>query len=128
MKTIILDTNFLLVPGQVSLDIFEEIQRIMDEPYELAVLQGTLTELTTLSTTGKQIDQRAARLALQLIKHKALKIIPGSEAGYVDDLLVEKAQQNVVVATMDAALRRRILAKGSAIIGVRQKTHLYLRR
>ena len=45
MKKIILDTNFLLIPAQFKVDIFDEIDRIMIEKYQLFVLDKTIDEL-----------------------------------------------------------------------------------
>ena len=53
-KKVIIDTNFLLIPGQFMVDIFTEIQRILDFPYELYVVGETITELNRLVTVGKQ--------------------------------------------------------------------------
>ena len=93
MRRVLIDTNMLLVPGQFTLDIFTELDRVMDEPYETAILQGSLDELERIATgaagAGAE-DRRAARLAQLLIEHqrrmdrpaasrcKGLKILGGS--------------------------------------------------
>ena len=45
---IYLDTNFLLIPAQFKVDIFEEIERLMDKPYDLYVFDKSLKELEDL--------------------------------------------------------------------------------
>jgi rRNA-processing protein FCF1 len=126
----------LLVPAQFKVDIFSELDRIMEEPYELAVLQGTMDELKKLAA-GKTKDSQAAKLGLLLVGHqqkrdfaassgsncKALKIIPSSNNLYVDDAIVEIAEDEFV-ATNDSELKRRLLEKGIRVIYLKQQQHL----
>lgn len=125
MIRVLLDTNFLLLPGQFKVDIFTELERIMQEPFEIAVLESSIEELENLTKKGKSEDRRAAKLGLDLLKHKALKILPSSKQRCVDDLLVEMAGPALIVATQDAELRKRLKRKGAGVIGLRQKNHLY---
>ena len=73
MKTIILDTNFLMVPAQYKVDIFSEIERICGFSYELVVPDVVVKELEKIAAGQK--GKAAARMALQLIKFKGIKII-----------------------------------------------------
>ncbi|ENO12016.1 hypothetical protein MBGDC06_00279, partial [Thermoplasmatales archaeon SCGC AB-539-C06] len=72
MKKIILDTNFLLIPAQFKVDIFDEIDRIILEKYQLFVLDKTIDELKKIIADKKQKmrNRRAAKLGLQLLKSK----------------------------------------------------------
>jgi len=45
MKKIIIDTNALMAISELKIDIFAEVDKVCDFPYQLAVLQGTLDEL-----------------------------------------------------------------------------------
>ncbi|RME52857.1 hypothetical protein D6783_03525 [Candidatus Woesearchaeota archaeon] len=125
---VLLDTNILLLPGQCGIDIFTEIRRLLDQPHEICIVEPTLKELQTIQQTGKARDQRAAKLAADLIKHKALKTISCSTSRYADDALVELARPGVYVATQDAALQQRVKEKGGSVIGVRQRKYLFLKR
>lgn len=136
-KKIILDTNFLLIPGQFMVDIFSEIDRLMNEPYHLIVLDKTINELHKIAQ-GDSKDARAAKLALALIETKkadnptlwekilglkegkALKIVRASK-GYVDDAIVSFADDDTIVATQDAALKRRLK---TSVITLKQKKYL----
>ena len=139
MRKVIVDTNMLLVPGQFKVDIFSELERVMDEPYELIILKESLTELQKI-IDGKETsgaDKQAAKLALLLIDHqgkrdsaastrsncKALKIISGSQDKYVDDAIVEIAEDEFV-ATNDSGLKTRLLDKGVRVIYLKQQQHL----
>ena len=53
MHKIILDTNFLLIPPTLKIDIFSEIEKIMGEPYRLYILDMSIDELNNISKTQK---------------------------------------------------------------------------
>ncbi len=124
-KKVIIDTNFLLIPGQFRVDIFTEIGRIMQEQYVLYIIDKSLKELNNIVITGKQKDRFAAKLALALAIQKNLKTLHsfGSKKS-VDDIIVSKADKDTIVATQDKALRERLKEKGAKIIGLRQQKYL----
>lgn len=127
MRKIILDTNFLLIPGRFGLDIFDELGRIVDFPYETSVLEGTIRELQGIeaSKTQKGADKRAAKLALSLIKAKDLTIIESPPDEDVDTCILNHAvKDSAVVATQDGGLKRRLEIQNIPRIVLRQKNHL----
>ena len=124
MKHIILDTNFLMLPGQMKVDIFSELERICPFRYTLFVLDKTLEEIATIQKKGSGKDKRNANLALQLLKHKQVKIIPTTSKDYVDDLLVA---QEGIIATQDQGLKRRLKALGKSYITLHHKNYLVLK-
>jgi uncharacterized protein len=117
MIRIILDTNFLLVPAQLKLDIFAEFERIMEEPYKLFVLEETLEELRKIR--GK--DAPAAKVGLALVQAKDLNIITNLREKTVDDELLLLSREGYRIATQDAALRRRV---GKGVFIVRQRKRI----
>ncbi len=120
MKRIILDTNFILAIGQFHIDIFSELQRICNFPYEIFVLDKTLVELEKLiNSDSKQRDRFAAKLALDLIKDRVS--ILKTPNGYVDDLLVKLSDKSTIIATQDKELKKRL--KGG-LITIKQKKYL----
>lgn len=124
-KKVILDTNFLLIPGQFMVDIFTETEKLMQEPFVLCVIDKSLKELNQVVVTGKEKDRFAAKLALVLVIQKNLKTLHsfGSKKS-VDDIIVKKADSSTIVATQDKALRERLKEKGAMIIGLRQQKYL----
>ncbi len=124
MKYIVLDTNFLLIPAQLRVDIFEEIDRIRQEPYQLFVLADTLQELEYIAKNGGQKEKAQVKLANALIKTKNIKIVGSDQDTPVDDQLVELSKKGYTIATQDVALRRRIK---SNLILLRQKKYLIYR-
>ena len=126
-KKVILDTNFLLIPGQFKIDIFTQIDMLMNEPFVLCVVDKTITELNKLAATGREKDRFASKLALVFIRQKNLKTLRsfGSRKS-VDDIIVKKADSNTFIATQDKALRQRLRQKKAKVIGMRQKKYLVI--
>ncbi|MFW5990927.1 MAG: PIN domain-containing protein [Nanoarchaeota archaeon] len=119
---VILDTNFLMIPGQVGTDVFEEVPNAFSKPVKLFVCSGSLKELEELTTKGKGADKRAAKLALQLVDFRDPEVIETGEK-HVDDALVELANEGYWVATQDLELKRRL----KNFIYMRQKKFIEIR-
>jgi len=123
-RKVVLDTNFLMIPGHFGIDIFEELQKRLDFPFKVYVLRQTLDELESIIKKGSGKDKTAARIAEQLIKTQNINIIDYGE-DYVDDTLVKLSEQDYIIATQDKELKARI--KHKKII-LRQKKYLKLVR
>jgi len=121
MKKIILDTNFLLIPHNFKVDIFSEISRIIDDSYELFIIDKTIDELRKIVSTGKGKDKKAAEIGLELIEKKGIKRIISES--YVDKAIISIAGSDYIVATQDADLKRKLKCRK---IVLRQKNHLEL--
>ena len=129
MKTkIILDTNFLLIPGQFKVDIFSEIDRICNFRYELVVVPETIVELKNIISIGKNSnkDKMAAKLALLLLKKYKVRIIKNYRKVFkrADEAILQIVDKNSVVATQDRGLKKRLKDKTSRYIVLRQKQYL----
>lgn len=120
VKKILIDTNFLMIPEQFKIDIFKEIDRIIDEKYQIIVVDKTVEELEKLIKGNKEKEKRAARIALQLIKKYKIKVI-NTQGDNVDDIIVKLKDNDTIVATQDKELRKRL--KGDVIV-LRQKKYL----
>jgi rRNA-processing protein FCF1 len=125
MKHIILDTNFLLIPAQFKVDIFTEIDKLFQEPYELCIVDSTIDELDKIQGTASGKDKAAAALALQLIEKKQVKHLKTEKHLNTDKLIVELAKSpDYVVATQDKDLKRILKENNVQLIVLRQKSHL----
>jgi rRNA-processing protein FCF1 len=125
MKKVILDTNFLLIPGQFHVDIFEDIAHIMTEPYELCIIDMSLDELNGLTEKGSGKDKAAAKLGLDLLKAKDVKVLKTEKNLNTDKMIVETAKSpDFIVATQDQALKQELKQNNVQIIVLRQKKHL----
>ena len=89
MKRIVLDTNFLLAVSQFHIDIFSELERILDFPYKIYVVDKTIDELNKVLESGGK-GKSAAKLALDIIKGKA-EVIKGLNPG--EKVVVEGIQK-----------------------------------
>ncbi|MBI2546728.1 nucleotide-binding protein [Candidatus Woesearchaeota archaeon] len=121
---ILLDTNFLLIPGEFGVDIFSELERVMDRKYRLFVLSKTLDELRNIQAMQAGKNKKAASIALQLIETKGLNIIEAAKPA--DDAIVEIADSSYIVGTQDRQLRQRLREKGIKLLTLRSKKHLII--
>ena len=125
IKKIIIDTNFLLIPYQFKVDIFSEIRRICDFNYEICIIDETIDELRKIMMMPGR-DKLGAVLALQLLPHHKVKKILTKKDKSVDDLIVDTAGKDTLVATQDAELKRRLKKNKIRLIVMRQKKYLAL--
>jgi len=109
-QRIVLDTNFLMIPGQFGTDIFEEM-KTLDFSYTIHIVSGTLAELDKIIEKDKSKNKIAAKIGKGLVKAKTINIIDFPNEN-VDDALVELSKEpDVIVATQDAELKRRLHGK-----------------
>jgi hypothetical protein len=122
MKKIILDTNFLMIPYQFNVDIFKEIERVIEEGYELITLDSVVKELNRMKKSRGE-DAIAARVALELIKKKNVKVIKTKEKK-VDNTIIKLAGKNTIVATNDKVLREKLKNKNVKVLYLRSRKRL----
>ena len=117
MKRIILDTNMLLIPGSLGVDISRELKRIMTTQYNVYVLQATIDELKKMAVGASKKAQNA-KLGLTIAN--TLGVI--KKQGYADDILVEEAKKkDTFIATQDQDLKRRLVDIQAPHIVLRQR-------
>jgi rRNA-processing protein FCF1 len=131
MKKIILDTNFLLIPYSLKIDIFSEIDRIVNEKYQIYVLQGVIHELEKIIKEQKGKHKDAAKVGLALINHKKIPVLDKEQKDLytsvnsfetvVDDIIVDIADKDTIVATQDKDLKLRLMNKGIKLIYSKNK-------
>ncbi|OUJ18641.1 rRNA-processing protein FCF1 containing PIN domain [Methanonatronarchaeum thermophilum] len=119
---VILDTNILMVPEQFKVDVFREIDRILNCDYSILIPSTVIKELKEITDTGSGVDKRAAKIGLLLAKEHS--IVDTEATG--DNGVIEAAvsQENTVVATNDKELKERLRKKGIPLIYLRQGSHL----
>ena len=113
---ILLDTNFLVDIVRFKIDISEL------KGNELFVLDSVIEELEDIST-GKGKDSVSARLALELVEGKGLKILKSKER-QADLSLLEHGKKGYVIATQDLRLKRKLRKIGAKIACIRQKKYV----
>ncbi|MBT3835698.1 DNA-binding protein [Candidatus Woesearchaeota archaeon] len=120
-KRIILDTNALMAINEFKLDVFSAIERGMNEPYELVVLDGVLDELHKIMVEQKGKYKLSAKLALSILDAKRIKIVESE--GNVDDFLVTLSEKGQLVLTQDVELKKRLK---KPYLTIRQKKKVIL--
>ncbi len=130
---IILDTNFLMVPITLNIDIFEGLFQAVQDSYELLTIDLVVKELEYLSKKKelKTIDRKAAKFGLSILKQKNLKIEHSSLDQHTDDALINKAIKfkdkgfSVAIATIDKDLIRKAHEQSIKVLSVKQKKNIY---
>lgn len=123
---ILLDTNFLLIPVEFRVDIFSELERLMDGKYKIYVLKQTIEELKNIQEQQKGKNRQAAKIALQLIENKKINILYIGSKKSVDEIIIELADKNYIIGTQDKLLRKKLKQKNAKLLTLRQKNHLII--
>ena len=97
MKKVILDTNAVIDMADFKVDIFAELHRILDIPYQVCVVEGTMKELEKIVSGPRLRCSRAAKMGIAILESKKVKILSGE--GKVDDVLVQYSAQGALVLT-----------------------------
>ena len=124
MVRVILDSNFLFVPFQFHVDIFDELEALLGR-YEPVILSTTVEELRGLTRRRSEKMRSQASAALGLVKRCRVVEMERKSGESYDDVILRTAKQwKSPVATNDAELRKRLREAGLATIFLRQKAHL----
>jgi rRNA-processing protein FCF1 len=124
MLKIVLDTNFLVHAVTFGVDVFSELERILDVKYTVCILDRSLDELEKLINEAKFSEKKASKVALGLIKSKNINIIPTRSNKPVDDLLVSLDPKTHAVATQDRELKSRLKKQKIKVFTIRQKKYI----
>ncbi|WP_277554542.1 PIN domain-containing protein [Halobaculum limi] len=120
MTTVVLDTNALMMPVECDVRVFEELDRLLDDP-ELIAPEAVVAELEKLAA-GAGEAATAASVGRDLVER--CRVVETTES-YADDAVVEltsgdsEAEFDGYVVTNDRPLRERLLARGVRVIGLR---------
>jgi rRNA-processing protein FCF1 len=121
---VILDSNFLMIPFQFNLDIFQEIEFLLQKKVDFVVPSAVKAELTDISTRGGEGASEAS-LALQLASRCRVVEVALESNGTVDDAIFKAAQKlGAVVATTDIVLKKRLRDINVPVVYLREKSKL----
>ncbi|OVE84963.1 PIN domain-containing protein [Natronolimnobius baerhuensis] len=117
-----LDTSALMMPVELDVRLFDELERVLDG-YEPTAPQAVIEELRRLSEKGGT-EGTAANVGHDLATERCL--IVDTEASYADDALVELARRGTVdyVVTNDRPLGDRVLEASVPVIALRGRNKL----
>ncbi len=125
MKKILVDSNFLIDCLKFKVDFLENIEKLIEEPFEILILENVLRELEKMSKK-KTKESKYARLALKIVKEKNFRILKSSFED-TDEAIVSASDKNTIVATNDLKLRKTLKAFGIKNIYLRAKKYLDIR-
>ena len=117
---IILDTNAVMAIAEFKLDVFAELSNLYPNATPV-VLSGIVEELEKIQVEQRGKFKLAAKLGLQILKAKKIKVIKSK--GNVDDALVEQSRKGVLVLTQDIILKKRLT---EPYLTIRQKKKIII--
>lgn len=115
---VLLDTNFLIDAVRFKINL-EDIADLIGA-HELLTLSSVEKELTRISKKTSQAGMHA-KASLKLINECNIKILKSEER---PDNYMLKLDENVIAATNDIELRKRLKALGRKTIYLKAKKHL----
>ena len=122
---VIVDSNALFAPLQFKIDIFSELEGLLNKRFDLILLSSVKRELETLAKKGSPKTRKNATYALKLGEKCTYVKVEDHESSQVDDVIVETAKKwRSPVFTNDVLLRKRLRDISVPVIYVRQKSRL----
>ncbi|MBC5792438.1 MAG: hypothetical protein H8Z69_00200 [Nanohaloarchaea archaeon] len=115
-EKIMLDTNFLVAPFQLSMTLEDEFDRLYPF-HQLYTLEDAVQEAKSIEG-GKYGD-----LVETLIEKLDIEVLETEGEGTVDDLLLD-VSSDYLVATNDKELKQRIRKEGNPVVIIRTNDHL----
>ena len=122
-RIIIIDLNMFLNCIELGVNLFQELDRVLDVDYTPYVLDRIFSELKVVSDRSPKL-KKLTEVARKLIE-KCEIIETHDEKKPTDELIIEYAQKlNAIVATNDKYLRKRLRQYGIPTIYIRGMSHL----
>ena len=122
---VILDSNALFVPLEFKIDIFAEVERLLNRNVDFILLSPVKRELELLAKKDSPKIRREAVYALKVAEKCKYVAVKEDEKLSTDDVIVKVAKAwNSPVFTNDRQLRRRLRDISVPVIYVRQKSRL----
>jgi len=122
---VILDSNALFVPLEFKLDIFVEVEHLLNRNVDFVLLSPVKRELEQLTTKYSPKIRREAAYALKFAQKCKYVAVDEDEKLSTDDAIVKVARAwNSPVFTNDRQLRRKLRDISLPVIYVRQKSRL----
>jgi len=113
-----------MVPFQFHVDIFEELEYLLQKKIDFIVPSSVKLELTAISSRGGE-GAAEASLALQLASRCRVVDVTLQPHETVDDAIVKAAQKlGAVVATNDIELKKRLRDINVPVVYLRDKSKL----
>lgn len=124
---ILLDANFVISCVKQKIDFFSLADELFDEKIEFIICEEILDELENISRKrGEKIrDKEAAKTALEIIKTIKPEIIKLNNKNVDEGIICYLTNhKELVLATLDRELKRKIRGEGIKILTIRGKKSL----
>jgi rRNA-processing protein FCF1 len=115
---LLLDANFLVLPFQFNVEIFDEFERLVGAGYQVYTLDRTLNEALNLE------DGKYHRLVHRLVDLKDIEVINARATESVDEQLVTFGEEGFTICTNDTDVKRELHDRELPHIYLRQWNHL----
>jgi rRNA-processing protein FCF1 len=113
-----------MIPFQFNLDIFQEIEYLLQKKVDFVVPSSVKNELTVISSRGGEGAPEAS-LALQLASRCRVVEVNLDQGETVDDAIVKASRKlGAVVATTDIELKKRLRDINVPVVYLREKSKL----
>jgi rRNA-processing protein FCF1 len=124
---VILDANFLFVPLQFKIDVFEGITQLLNQKFEPILLSSTRRELQRMADVGSPQLRKQAVVALKLAEKCTVIDVKKRAEETDDDVILRIASEwKSAVATNDRELRKRLRDRNVPVIFLRGKNRFDL--
>jgi uncharacterized protein len=122
---VILDSNAFFIPLEFKIDIFNEIERLLNQHIDFVLLSPVKRELEVLASKNSPKIRRQAVFALRLAEKCTYVPVEKDQNLTTDDAIVKVASAwNCPVFTNDRQLRMRLRDISVPVIYLRQKSRL----
>jgi rRNA-processing protein FCF1 len=122
---VVLDTSILMLAVEHRIDLFGEISRLIPMAHKCVLITSVYNELNNMINSKASKEKLLTRVALKMADN--CEIVNFEEVKSADDSILEFAKRNlgnVIVATNDAELRRKLRMLSIPVIYVRDFNHL----
>ncbi len=127
LPKILFDTNFLMIPLRFGVDIFEEAERVLNQPPEYYVTRSVLREIRLLKRGAKPSFANELGFAEKLAERCGVLDVEAEDEETVDDSILRTAvERKLIVGTTDSELRKRLREAGVKVLILRQRRYLEL--
>ena len=121
---VVLDSNILILPLSMRLNISEAVLEALGRPAEIVVPDFILGELEYLE---KRHGHQKYRFALSLAKQFKVLSTKTPRSKHVDNALLDLClEKKAILATNDSRLKRRANKAGIRVLGIRGRHSLQL--
>jgi rRNA-processing protein FCF1 len=124
---VVVDTNFLTIPAQFSIDVFAEAERVLERQLEFILLSSVMDEIESLAEgKGSSTNRRAFGIARSLAERCTLIDTPFPDLPVDVQLLEYAASVRAILATNDRKLRNSARKERIPVLYLRGRKHLFL--